>query len=204
MRNSGNFMWGFIPRVIVGLVLAITVCANANAGAVAVLCADQEKCKKVEVKEGSCNYFTTGQYKSVGECATGYWYCLDDENGECVTFNCHACTKGYGLVSVNDMFGGVCEYTLYDVNRNELLTNGDACMEGAEGVCPPSYCNMEDPIYGDKLDYPSCMDVEPNEYNFSPYINGFPGSRGCYIPQGIELGDESGTFTYDEDCYFKE
>lgn len=144
MRNSGNFMWGFIPRVIVGLVLAITVCTNANAGAVAVLCADQEKCEKVEVKEGSCNYYTLGMAKeTIDGCKEGSWYCLDDENGECLTYSCNSCTdeKTFQPLSVNKQLvgGALCEYALYD-GKLRLPTNGDACTNVSDAKpCEEGY-----------------------------------------------------------------
>lgn len=132
MRNSWDFIGNFIPRVIVGLVLAITVCANAKAEPVAVLCAEQKKCfDEVKIEKGTCNYYTLGMSSETLEgCKEGRWYCRDDEYGECVTYSCDSCAgeKTFRLLSVNKQIVGkaLCEYALYD-GKLKLPTNGDAC-----------------------------------------------------------------------------
>lgn len=374
MRNSGIFMWGFMPRIIVGLVLAITVCTNAKAGARAVLCADQQKCfDEVNAEDGSCNYYTLGMAKETIEgCKKGSWYCSDSADGECVTYSCNSCTdeKTFQPLSVNKQIVGkaLCKYALYD-GDSRLPTNGDACTnvsgtspceenfylvggeclecpyraicpggyesyycpagyyavdggckacsggttspEGAESedecvstdiecaaecpstewteapsgypymetrcvitsessscesrcaagsydidggasssfekncsecppnstsyagatdvsecfcnesyygiagigdgcqLCPPSYCDAEDPIYGSVLGYPSCLDYNPEDIENDPHIQGasYAGTNyitKCFIPKGTGLGDATGTFTYDYDCFFTE
>lgn len=376
MRNSGNFMWGFIPRVIVGLVLAITVCTNAKAKGTAVLCADQKRCfDEVKAEEGTCNYYTLGMAKETTDgCKEGSWYCLDDENGECLTYSCNSCTdeKTFQPLSVNKQIVGeaLCEYALYD-GKLKLPTNGDACtdvsdakscdegyyfvsgscekcpnlaicpggyeyfyceagyyaveggckacpdgttsQEGAQSIeecvskditcavecpstewtaapseyfseypymetrcvitstgsscesrcaagsydteggssssfvkkcakcpansnsqagatnismcscdvsyygsaetgcllCPPSYCNSEDPVSGDAMGYSECMSYDPNDGKYRPYmvgttVGGGGGMFRCFIPAGTVLGDPSGTYTFDYDCHFEE